>query len=293
MNPEAVDSSFPQKINGQAQQEAAVAGIAATTVAAAIAIDSVQIQNHVKAINALAVKLAHAEAKVGQYRTAIGQHLKAVKEARPGDWEDIVRTECNLGRSRAYELLAIANGTKTDAEIASATTERSKKRRERLSVAQRTQDSVGDPEASATEMRTKVAAVETVAPSKTTRQHEPEAADAEPEVAREHDKGSVEELRVAQIRIADLENEIEELRDANAALRIENNALREKLAGRLVIKPDTTGWRKWSQKKAADMILQLQRWNYANPNDLCDLSTMTKIRDFHRLRPKLTELFAA
>jgi regulator of replication initiation timing len=98
---------------------------------------------------------------------------------------------------------------------------------------------------------------------------------------------------VAQIRIADLENEIEELRDANAALRIENNALREKLAGRLVIKPDTTGWRKWSQKKAADMILQLQRWNYANPNDLCDLSTMTKIRDFHRLRPKLTELFAA
>jgi regulator of replication initiation timing len=107
----------------------------------------------------------------------------------------------------------------------------------------------------------------------------------------------IEELRSAkrqlEIKIGGLESEVEELKAENAALRIENHALREKLGGRLTTKPNTAGWRKWSKEKAADMVLQQQRWNYANPDDLCDLRTMEKIRNFHGLRPKLAESIAA
>src|SRR5262249_42215737 len=183
-NPTAVHTEFTRNFNGEATLAATrVVGScqplpAATTVAAAAAVDSAQllIRDHVNAINALSAKLAHAATKIEQYQTAIGQHIKAIKLASPDDWENIVKNQCHLGRSRAYELLAVADGTKTSAEVASATTERSKKRRERLSVAQRTQDSADDPEASAAKMRAKFAAIETAAPSKTTKQREPEAA---------------------------------------------------------------------------------------------------------------------
>jgi hypothetical protein len=71
------------------------------------------VTQHCRAINALNTKLEHAARKVEEYQTAIGQHIAAIKKARPDDWEDIVKTECNVGRARAYELVAIASGTKT------------------------------------------------------------------------------------------------------------------------------------------------------------------------------------
>ena len=74
---------------------------------------STSVAEHCHAINALVTKLDHAERKVDEYQRAIGQHIAAIKEARPDDWEDIVKAECKLGRSRAYELLAIADGRKT------------------------------------------------------------------------------------------------------------------------------------------------------------------------------------
>lgn len=74
---------------------------------------STNITQHCRAINALVTKLDHAERKVDEYQRAIGQHIAAIKKARPDDWEDIVKAECKLGRSRAYELLAIADGRKT------------------------------------------------------------------------------------------------------------------------------------------------------------------------------------
>src|SRR5262249_50929948 len=85
-----------------------------------------QVQHHVQAINALVTKLERAEEKIEQYQRSIGQHIKAVKAARPDDWEDIVKVECDLGRSRAYELMAIADGTKTVAEVRAATNKRAK-----------------------------------------------------------------------------------------------------------------------------------------------------------------------
>jgi hypothetical protein len=64
-------------------------------------------------INGLTDQLKHAKRKAEKCQIAIGQHLKAIKAARPDDWEDIVKAECNLGRTRAYELMAISGGTKT------------------------------------------------------------------------------------------------------------------------------------------------------------------------------------
>ena len=64
-------------------------------------------------INGLTDQLKHANRKAEECQIAIGQHLNTIKAARPDDWEDIVKAECNVGRARAYELMAIARGTKT------------------------------------------------------------------------------------------------------------------------------------------------------------------------------------
>src|SRR6516225_12350304 len=64
-------------------------------------------------INGLTDQLKHANRKAEECQIAIGQHLNTIKAARPDDWEDIVKAECNLGRTRAYELMAISGGTKT------------------------------------------------------------------------------------------------------------------------------------------------------------------------------------
>src|ERR1700730_1738617 len=74
---------------------------------------SISVGEHCRRINALANKLANAERKIEEYQRSIGQHIAAIKAVRPNDWEKIVKAKCKLGRSRAYELLAIADGTKT------------------------------------------------------------------------------------------------------------------------------------------------------------------------------------
>jgi len=45
------------------------------------------VAQHCRAINALVTKLEHAARKVDEYQRAIGQHIAAVKEARPDDWQ--------------------------------------------------------------------------------------------------------------------------------------------------------------------------------------------------------------
>jgi hypothetical protein len=64
-------------------------------------------------INALVTKLGHAERKIDEYQRSIGQHIATIKKARPKDWQEIIEARCNLKKSRAYELLAIADGRKT------------------------------------------------------------------------------------------------------------------------------------------------------------------------------------
>jgi hypothetical protein len=75
-------------------------------------------------INALVIKLEQSERKADDYKRTIGQLIKTIKAARPNDWEDIVRAECNLGRRSAYDYMAISDGTLTVEDQGSANRER-------------------------------------------------------------------------------------------------------------------------------------------------------------------------
>lgn len=48
--------------------------------------------------------------KAEQHYKQAGQKIIALRNARPGDWEKVVKEECGVGRSRAYELIALAGG---------------------------------------------------------------------------------------------------------------------------------------------------------------------------------------
>ena len=65
---------------------------------------------HVEAINVLIPRLRQITADLEE---EIGGHILAIKAAEPNDWEAIVKARCGISRSRAYELMAIADGTKT------------------------------------------------------------------------------------------------------------------------------------------------------------------------------------
>jgi predicted RNase H-like nuclease (RuvC/YqgF family) len=119
------------------------------------------------------VKLDKAAEKIEQYQIAIGQHITAIKAARPDDWLQIVETECGLGRSRAFELMAIADGRKTAAQTRAANTERKRKERSRESETSRIRSDIG-----------------------------------ELELARDHFAG---ELRLAERKISELESKNEDL----------------------------------------------------------------------------------
>jgi hypothetical protein len=79
------------------------------------------VQEHVRKINVLVEKVNQGEDKIEQYYRSIGQHIAAIKSAKPNDWLTIVDTECKLKKTRAYDLLAIANGTKTVEQVRGAT----------------------------------------------------------------------------------------------------------------------------------------------------------------------------
>jgi len=82
-----------------------------------IAVDAASIDDHVEAINTLVAELKRTTAKfkedTAEIEEAIGQHIKAIKIAEADNWESVVKAKCGLSRSRAYELMAIADGTKT------------------------------------------------------------------------------------------------------------------------------------------------------------------------------------
>src|SRR5262249_31948841 len=95
----------PPKLEADAphrRRASSLAGVAGASVMSRARVPSAVAQ-HCRAINALVTKLEHAARKVDEYQRAIGQHIAAIKKARPDDWEDIVKAECKLGRSRAYE----------------------------------------------------------------------------------------------------------------------------------------------------------------------------------------------
>jgi hypothetical protein len=72
-----------------------------------------------RTIKVLIEKGDKAKEKANQFYTAAGQHLKTLRAAhkdRGGswvEWEALVKEKCGIGKSRASELMQIADGTKT------------------------------------------------------------------------------------------------------------------------------------------------------------------------------------
>jgi len=84
-------------------------------------VGTTSVDAHVGAINVLITKLKAVTTKfkeiTAEIEEAIGQHIKAIKIAEANNWEDVVKARCGLSRSRAYELMAIADGTKSVEQV--------------------------------------------------------------------------------------------------------------------------------------------------------------------------------
>jgi dynactin complex subunit len=65
---------------------------------------------HLTAIRELIKALPKAKADVAECKLSLGQNIKAIKDARPHTWIEIVKAECGLRRRAAYNYLAIAEG---------------------------------------------------------------------------------------------------------------------------------------------------------------------------------------
>jgi hypothetical protein len=86
----------------------------------------------VRAIKAHIERGDKAKDKAEQHYISAGQYLKTLKEQHNGswaEWEELLKDKIGIGKSRASELMQIADGTKTAAEVTAATTERSKRHR--------------------------------------------------------------------------------------------------------------------------------------------------------------------
>jgi hypothetical protein len=83
---------------------------------------------------ALIEKADNAAEKAEQFYKSAGLTIKEIKDKFPKQWEAIVRDEIHIGRSRAYELMLIADGKATLATIRQRTNERQKALKAKSSV---------------------------------------------------------------------------------------------------------------------------------------------------------------
>jgi hypothetical protein len=97
---------------------------------AAIVVNEQQLTRTIKVLIAKGDK---AREKSEQFYIAAGQHLKTLKAQHKGTWaawESLLKDKIGIGKSRASELMEIADGRKTVEEVRSITGARTKKSRE-------------------------------------------------------------------------------------------------------------------------------------------------------------------
>jgi hypothetical protein len=84
----------------------------------------------IRTIKAHIAKVDKAKDKAKQHYIAAGQHLKTLKASHGGswaEWEELLKTKIGIGKSRASELMRIADGTKTVEQVRADTAERTAK----------------------------------------------------------------------------------------------------------------------------------------------------------------------
>jgi hypothetical protein len=92
-----------------------------------------EIQRLAKEIRVLVEKGDHAKEKSRQFYLAAGLHLKTLKDhsTSTAAWVKLAKKECNLSRTRAFELLALAGGRTTIEKMRADTNKRKIKHRAR------------------------------------------------------------------------------------------------------------------------------------------------------------------
>lgn len=90
---------------------------------------SMPIPELAKRIVVLVTKGDAAREKADQFYIAAGIHLKELRERKPAGsaWAEYVKKKTGLGKSRSYELIAIADGRATVQETRARTAERVQK----------------------------------------------------------------------------------------------------------------------------------------------------------------------
>src|SRR5262249_50182255 len=88
----------------------------------------------VRAIKAHIDKGDKAKEKAEQHYISAGLHLKTLKADHTGNWtnwEKLLKTKIGIGKTRASELMQIADGRKTVEEVRAVTSKRTRKSRKR------------------------------------------------------------------------------------------------------------------------------------------------------------------
>ena len=114
----------------------------------------------IQTIKAHIAKGDKAKDKAEQHYIAAGQHLKTLKASHGGswaEWEELLKTKIGIGKSRASELMRIADGTKTVEQVRADTAERTAKTRALQSSPLRSGENADDPETSADAIRARFA----------------------------------------------------------------------------------------------------------------------------------------
>jgi hypothetical protein len=86
-----------------------------------------KIKAHIDKGDKAKAQAEHAAGKAEQHYFSAGQYLKTLKEQHNGswaEWEELLKTKIGIGKSRASELMAIADGTKTTKQVRADTNKR-------------------------------------------------------------------------------------------------------------------------------------------------------------------------
>jgi hypothetical protein len=181
LNASTAEFKVPSVTNGSTGSTAVITTVGTASVAA-----------HVEAINILIPKLSQI---TGELEEEIGRHILAIKTAEPDDWEAIVKSRCGLSRSRAYELMAIAEGVKTTEQTRRETSARQVRFRQNQAAVRYVTDKKEPAAAAAEVIELKVA-------------HERQIARFENEIAR---LGDARDLSSERDRLRKALGEIDEL----------------------------------------------------------------------------------
>ena len=84
-------------------------------------------QDLTKKISVCIDKAERATKRAEDFYITAGQHIQTVKGLWPDHWLEIIEQDCKVGRTRAYEIMAIADGRTTVEETREKTNERSRR----------------------------------------------------------------------------------------------------------------------------------------------------------------------